>query len=413
MSKICNNCGAELPEEAHFCPYCAKEQSERKTMKAPILWRKKLKYVLIAVGIIIIAGLAVLYSRRPRTIEGEAYVTYEDRDGSYEILLGFHPEHIRNLQPVPEKTVQISPDEMSLDSSLLGVYKDGELLDQEAFSEMVESCTMEALDNENGDFVYDEPIYSEDFIPAVRVCDISYTGNSGTHVLVWTLNMKNGDTIRLRQTYAVIPLEHQVYSFEDTPMENLEELNALLERIDEEVAPEMIVDIYLPPVTYEGGLDIVSRGVNLYGSTEGTGRTTFTGTVNVYSDNPSNVNLYNLDFAGQGGTGLSVTASVYMEDCRFTGWDIGAVPQDGGMIGLYGCTFSGNRIGFKYNSGSFHSFNEDFYDCVFEGNDIGVQFARMNGNIRIDFAGTTFSNNGTDIDNPINYPINTEEAIFQ
>ncbi len=413
MSKICKNCGAELPDGAHFCPYCTGDQSERKTMKAPLLWRKKLKYILITGCIIIMAGLAVLYSRRPRTIEGGAYVTYEDREGSYEIFVGFHPDHIRNLQPVPEKTVHLSPDEMSLDSSMLGIYQDGEIVDQEAFFEKVESCSMEALDNENGDLVYDEPVYSEDFSPAARVCDISYTGNSGTHELVWMLNMKNGDTICLRQIYAVVPLEHQVYSSEDTPMETLEELGALLKRIDEEVPAETIVDIYLPPVTYDGGLDILSRGVNLYGSTGETGRTTFTNTVNVYSDNPSNVILYNLDFEGQGGTGLSATASVQMEDCRFTGWDIGAVPQDGGMIGVYGCTFSGNRIGFKYNSASFHSFNEEFSDCIFEGNDIGVQFARMNGNISIDFAGSTFSNNGTDIDNPIDYPVNTERAVFE
>ena len=47
--------------------------------------------------------------------------------------------------------------------------------------------------------------------------------------------MKNGDTIRLKQTFEVIPLIHQVYTPENTPLDTMEDLTALLARINEDV----------------------------------------------------------------------------------------------------------------------------------------------------------------------------------
>ena len=66
-----------------------------------------------------------------------------------------------------------------------------------------------------------------------------------------------------------------------------------------------------------------------------------------------------------------------------------------------------------YRSVSFRSFNDVFPDCVIADNDIGVQFALLSGNIRINFAGSTFSGNRIDVDNPINYPIDLSRAIFE
>lgn len=225
--------------------------------------------------------------------------------------------------------------------------------------------------------------------------------------------MKNGDRIRLKQTFAVIPLIHQVYTPEDTALDTMEDLTALLSRINEEVPEDTIVDIYLPPVTYTGNLTMVSRAVNLYGNTDGDGRTIFTGTLSVNTDNPSNVMLFDLDFVGSGGTGLSATASVYMGSCSFSGWDVGAVALDGGMIGVEHCVFQNNGIGFKYNTVVYHSFNSVFPDCTITDNDIGVQFARLQGTITIDFVGSVFSGNRIDIDNPAQYSIDTSRAVFQ
>ena len=57
MSKQCRNCGAELPEDASFCPRCAQSQIERREVKPPRLWRKK---ALITAGCALVLAAAVL-----------------------------------------------------------------------------------------------------------------------------------------------------------------------------------------------------------------------------------------------------------------------------------------------------------------------------------------------------------------
>ena len=412
MSKKCINCGAQLPEDASFCPHCAQSQIERSEVKAPRLWRKKVLIAVLCVAILASLSLVYAYAHRAKTFEGGSNVVYTDRDGTYEIIAAFHPDDIKNNRPVIKKTVSQSTDEMANGTVMLGIYHNGELADTEEFFAKVESCTLEASPNENDGLVLSEPTYNTNFLPAARESDITYTGLSGTNDLIWTLNMKNGDTIRLKQTFEVIPLIHQVYTPEDTPLDTMEDLNALLARINDEVPEDTIVDIHLPPVTYTGELTMVSRAVNLYGSTSG-GRTVFTGTLSVNTDSPSNVMLFELDFVGDGGTGLSATASVYMGGCSFTGWDVGAVALDGGMIGVDCCTFINNGIGFKYNTVAYHSFNPVFPGCTIQDNDIGVQFARLQGTITIDFVDSVFSGNRIDIDNPAQYPIDTTNAIFE
>ena len=370
MSKTCINCGAELPEEASFCPHCAQSQIEKTKTAPPRLWRKKTFIAGLGVVVLAVVIFACFYAKRPKIYEGGASVVYPDKDGEYELLVNFFPDDIANNRPVAKKTVSLSTNESSNMTVMLGVFHDGELADTQEFFEKVESCTLEASPNENGALMLSEPSYNTNFLPAARESDITYTGESGTNELCWTLNMKNGDTIRLKQTFEVIPLIHQVYTPEDTELGSMEDLNALLERINEEIPEDTIVDIYLPPVTYTGNLTIYSRAVNLYGNTDGDGRTVFTETLSVNTENPSNVMLFDLDFVGDGGTGLSATASVYMGNCSFSGWDIGAVALDGGMIGVENCTFKNNGIGFKYNSVVHHSFNSAFPDCTIMDNDI-------------------------------------------
>lgn len=412
MSKNCIHCGAPLPDEAAFCPHCAQSQQQRKVVRPPRLWRKKALIAVLCVTLTAFIALACALLLRPKTFEGGATVVYTDQDGAYELLVTFHPSDVANNRPIGEKSVSLSTEEYSNMTVMLGVYQNGQLADTDAFFAKVESCTLEAFPNDNGALTLTEPAFKTDYLPAARESDITYSGLSGTNELHWTLNMKNGDTIRLKQTFEVIPLVHQVYTAKDTALNTLEELNALLARINEEVSEDTIVDIYLPPVTYSGNLTLL-RAVNLYGSAEGSGRTTFTGTLSVNSDYPSNVMLFDLDFVGDGGIGLSTTASIYMGNCSFTGWDVGALTLDGGMIGVECCTFRGNGIGFMYNSRVFHSFNDVFPDCTIEDNDIGVQFAMLDGTITIDFAGSVFSGNRIDIDNQAGYPIDTTQAIFR
>lgn len=413
MSKQCGNCGAELPEDASFCPHCTQSQIEKQNVKPPRLWRKKALIAALCVLVLAAAALALFLPHRSKTYEGGASVTYTDKDGTYELLVTTSPNGLKNIQPEEKKTLSASVDDTYGLPALLGVYQNGTPADPAAFLAKVESCTLEAFPNENGALEITEPRYSEEFAASVLQGDVFFNGTSGTNELVWTLTMENGDTIRLRHTLEVLPLVHQAYTAEDAPLDTIEDLRALLDRIGGEVPAETIVDIYLPPVTYTGDLDISSRAVNLYGSTDGDGRTVIEGSLTVSTHAPDNVMLHDLDFVGSGGNGLTATATTVVWNCSFTGYDIGAAVETGGMIGVEGCTFRNNAIAIRYNTSSYYFFKTGFPNCRIEDNGIGIQFVTLPGASPLDFAGTVFSGNGTDVDNPIGYPIDLTNAIFE
>ena len=374
--KKCRNCGADLPEGASFCPHCAQSQIERQEVKPPRLWRKKALIAALCALVLVTAALTVFLPHRPKTYEGGASVTYTDQDGTYELLVGTFLNNIEDKQPEEKRTLSLSVDETSYLPAMLGVYRNGTPVDPEAFLAKVERCTLEAFPNENG-------------------------------------ALKNGDTIRLKHTFEVLPLVHAVFTAEDTPLNTIEDLKALLDRIDGEVPADTVVDIYLPPVTYTGDLHISSRAVNLYGCCDGSGRTVIKGSLTVSTHVPDKVVLHDLDFVGNGGNGLTATASTMIENCSFTGYDIGAAVENGGMIGVEACTFRNNKIGFSYDTLSYSFSKDGFPDCRIEGNDVGIQFVNLPGAMPLDFFGTVFSGNGTDIDNPIQNPIDLSNAIFE
>ncbi len=413
MDKKCINCGAELPEDASFCPHCAQSQIERTEAKPPRLWRKKVLIAALCVLVLAAAALAVFLPHRPKTYEGGASVTYTDKDGTYELLVTTASNDLENQQPEEKRTLFISVEDNYCLPALLGVYQDGTPADPEAFLAKVEHCTLEAFPNENGALDITEPRHDEAFVSSVLAAEVFFNGASGTNELVWTLTMKNGDTIRLKHTYEILPLVHQAYTTEDVPLDTIEDLRALLDRIGEEVPADTVVDIYLPPVTYTGDLSISSRAVNLYGCSDGSGRTVIEGSLTVSTHNPDNVMLHDLDFVGNGGNGLTATASVVIWNCSFTGYDIGAAVKNGGMIGVEACTFRNNRIAFSYDTLSYFSFKGGFPDSTIEDNDIGIQIVNIPGAMPLDFAGTVFSGNRIDIDNPIGYPIDLSNAIFK
>lgn len=278
--KKCRNCGADLPEGASFCPHCAQSQIERQEVKPPRLWRKKALIAALCALVLVTAALAVFLPHRPKTYEGGASVTYTDQDGTYELFVGTSLNDIEDKQPEEKRTLSLSVDETSYLPAMLGVYRNGTPVDPEAFLAKVERCILEAFPNENGALDIAEPRYNEMFSAAVLETDVVFTGASGTNELVWTLTMKNGDTIRLKHTFEVLPLVHAAFTAEDTPLNTIEDLKALLDRIDGEVPADTVVDIYLPPVTYTGDLHISSRAVNLYGCCDGSGRTVIEGSLN-------------------------------------------------------------------------------------------------------------------------------------
>lgn len=89
MSKKCIKCGHPLPDNASFCPHCTAVQMEKKEVKTPRRWKKKMLMVLGILAVVAAVGTLISLHHRPQTYEGSAQIVYPDKDKSYKVLLTF------------------------------------------------------------------------------------------------------------------------------------------------------------------------------------------------------------------------------------------------------------------------------------------------------------------------------------
>ena len=100
------------------------------------------------------------------------------------------------------------------------------------------------------------PKYDPSFPYAALTSHIDYWAGCGTNDILWTLNLKSGETLQLSQTITVREQKLVAFRPEDTPMDTLEDLQALMTYIDTEVDVDTAVQVYLPARVYEGGLNL-------------------------------------------------------------------------------------------------------------------------------------------------------------
>lgn len=410
MEQKCPWCGEVLPEHAAFCPHCARDVHPRREVKKPVPLLKKLLLGLLALAVVIAVGTGLWLAFGPRAYDGYGEVLY----GDWQVLL---TQNVDRYVPAPEMTIPGEPDGQYRVPSRLFVndIHTGEDA-SEAFLAQVEAVTAEFTGQEDSSspFLCSQPAYNPGAPECPLLSLIDFTGESGTAELVWTFAMKNGDTITLCQTYEVTPIPVYDYYPEDHPMDTAEELQALIDSISGQVEDVAVVNLHLPPVTYEGGVTIRDRSLNLYGSTDETGkRTTFAGPVRALSPYSGITYFYDLDFVGNGGgTGLSGSAPFRATNCTFTGWDTAVLAYGTSWANVIGCTFQKNGIGFQFDSTGEYANHSMFNDNLFEGNDTAVQLDNVPTDVALDFQGSAFRDNGQDIANPCGQPLDTSQATF-
>lgn len=412
--KNCPHCGALLPEQAAFCPYCAQSVRARKTVVPPVhLWRKTLRPALVlAVLVAAAVGLYTYFS--PSTYDAYGQVTYTDDDGTYQLLLSFQNER---FTPQPEITEQAELDgEYRMPSRLFINHVDTGANAGRMFLQKVAHVTAQFLQPEDSPspMACSQPQY-QDFSPdSALVSLVDFTGRSSPAELVWTIRMENGDTIHLRQKVNVAPIETLDYYASDYPMETIQDLQALVDQICAEVPLPTVVNLHLPAVTYEGGLTIEGRPMNLYGSAEGGRRTTFTGTTRVAAQDGPILYFYDMDFVGDGtGVGVSSSARFWAENCSFTNWKTGVLGYGDVWVNVIGCRFEENDIGFHFNSTGGYVSHSMFNDNHFLRNNTAVLLENVPTDIAMNFQGSRFTGNGVDIDNRCGQPLDISQAIFE
>ena len=302
----------------------------------------------------------------------------------------------------------------ALPCQLYVLNKDTGELAGEEFSKEVESCKVDTKPSEGSQKMeYVEPVYNESFPNAAYVSDINYVSDSGTNDIQWTLTMKNGDTIFLSTRLTIEKQPAVSYYAEDTPMETTEELNALLASIEEEASADTPVYLHLPAVTYDGDITFGDHVWGISGSKDGDAVTTFTGTVSIKGHDGNYADLSGINFEGKGGIGLDAYCLVLLTDCNFTGWDTAAVAQNGAWVNAMECTFANNTVGLKFNTSMAYGTAPNYVNNTFTDNGTAVCIDSLPGNEVIDFAGSVFSGNDTDIENKADHAVDTAKATFE
>lgn len=468
----CSFCDAELPTGASFCPYCAKVLIEKKKPDIPKPWRRHMFAVisclvlaLAAAGVIQIrldaalrrqraenetaaAALteltqeldALTYEPLPQETDaaadetpapeaeekeekisgtlydsGNAEIVYPVGDVRYHVLLSAGDGSRIRRDALHTTQITISSVQHASFPSQLFIYQENSDEDvQDIFMDLVESYAVETVPEDGAAaMAFSTPRYEESFPAAARMTDVEYGAENGTNEIIWTLNMKNGDVIRLHQRVYVTERKLVRYTEADAPMQTVADLEALFEKIEREVDPETTVQIFLPAVTYTEPLYMNGRAYMLVGSRSGGAQTTFTDTVYVGADLPETPEISNVSFTGNGGVGIHATAGVTADRCTFTGWDIALLGEDGSWPMFGGCVFENNGVGVKFDTSYSSAAGETYGDNVFRDNGTAILIARLHDLKVLKFPNCVFSGNGVNLDNPAEHPATLDGAAIE
>lgn len=415
-TRACPSCGASLPGNASFCPHCARDIHTRRSVQLPVRrWLRPLRRTVALAGLLLLAAL--LYDAvTPDVYDAWGELTYTVDGNPYHLVLTFRND------PTPERscTVQVEQGETYERSSKLFItHVDTGVDAGRMFDQQIASTYVRLLQPGDGPspVTWEQPVYQDaPDVEGLMRAPLTFTGQSlGPAEVEWTLSMKNGDTIRLHQALIFEPVETLDFYPEDYPMDTIEDLRALVDRIEAQVPLPTVVNLHLPPVWYEGGLTLDGRPIHLYGSVdEQNKRTAFLGPVAVTPENGSRSIVENVEFRGNGaGTGLTVEADGRIRNCGFYGWETGLLVGGVHWADPVGCWFEDNGVGFCFDSaGDYFNYNK-FEGNTFLHNEIAVDLVRVPRSREIHFENCRFSGNGGNIRNPSNYPINVSHAIFE
>lgn len=418
MDKKCPRCGASLPAEASFCPYCAAGVNRRAGVVPPRAMPRRLAWIalLAVIAAAVIAGLAWYRANRPEIYDsGGCELRYARQGEEYRLFLS---DESAPDTPVPQVRHMGERDTSHRYPIYLFAQDGNGASTGAAFWEQVDSVTAE-IDGApvRVSVSCTEPVRESEYNPfpnAVMTIVEYRLLAAGEAELVFTVTMKNGDVIRLRQTQQYALIITREYGPDDAPMETIEELRALVDKITAETGENDLIYLNLPAVTYQGGLDLTERCVKLTGSTgpDGT-RTTFTGPVRAgYSWGYHE--FTNIDFIGNGeGVGVSASVRTKMTNCRVAGWETGYQATGEAWIDAFESTFENNTVGLHFNASGGSVMDDLYSDNVFRGNETAILLESVPTDIMLKFTGTRFTGNGVDIDNRCHQALDLSGAVFE
>ena len=417
MEKTCPHCGAPLPKEAAFCPYCARCINSRSVLKRPYPGMRKTLWMFLPLFLAAAVFFSIFLRTRPRTYDGMGEVIYTDKSGTYQLVINnlkdrYTPVPVYETMAGFEESYRspiwlyVSDLETGADASepfMQNLESVGVRIDQPSDSPSPIQCTKPEPKDFNTD--------------AALVSLIDYTRESSCPAqAVWTLSMKNGDTIYLRMDLSISPSVIYNFSSDNADLSDSRALQALIDWAAEETNPEDSVIIHLPAITYTEPIVLKEHAVNLTGSSQNGQRTTFTGGIQMTRGETSNYSISyftGIDFVGDGtGVGISAANRLWAKDCRFSNWKTGLLSFGNVWINATDCTFENNSVGLHYNSENVTAGDTHFTGNHFIGNGTALLLENVPTDVLMNFSGCIFYDNEADIDNRCNQSIDLSQAEF-
>lgn len=422
--KACPHCGAVLPDEASFCPSCAESVILRENVQRRSRLPIKVMCALFAVLAAVLLA-ALVWHLLPKTYDNEtAEAFYTVQEQTYQLCIAWGD---MPTTPFSDRYTSAAVNFNGRYPVLLYInYADSGASAADEFLPQVESVTAEFV---NHSFSFETgadmrlsctpPARQTDYVPdAASITYVDFClwseGNYDAQ-LVFTVHMKNGDIIRVRQTHHFSSVKTYTYTPEDVPMNTVEDLQALLEEIGRTAEEIAEINIYLPPVTYDGELVLNRLAVNLYGSLDRTGRrTAFTAPVLLTYSSGAISYFEGIDFTGSGeGTGISTLSRLHLTNCRLSGWDTAVSCSERAWVNADQCIFSDNGVGLRINNAVPNISDSKFEGNTFQNNQTAVLLEQVGVDLALSFPGTIFTGNGTDIDNRCGQELDLNRAVFQ
>ena len=416
MEKKCPYCGAPLPEEASFCPHCAKGLNQRTPARPPRRFSVKvLGAALLLLAAVLLASAFYLYTR-PKTYEGMGEITYADSEGSYQLVLA----HLLDMRYSPEPLFETSAGGEDSYRFPCWLYVNESSTGADAADIFMEKVASVQVEVEQPDGFPSPILCSEpaplDFNPEAALgtlVDFTRESPSLSRIL-WTTSMKNGDTIRLGMDLSIYAAQIHDYSPENTNLSDSQALQALIDRIAEETDYRDTVNIHLPAVTYTEPVILHGHTVNLIGSESENGRTTFTAGIQMRDEFYEICYLSGIDFVGSGsGVAISAAGRLWTQECTFSGWKTAILVFGHVWANTTDCTFTDNEIGLHYNSTDISPSDSHFTGNHFTGNGTAVLLERVPSELTLNFGKCVFEDNDVDLDNRCQQQVDISEAEFR
>ena len=425
--KKCPHCGAPLAQDASFCPHCTATLAQRRVIALPRAGHRRSRWLLLAAVIAAAAAAVVLWLSRPGDTPPEDTAGKEDAaqaaadpylaacqtyytgaDGrEYHVFTAVTPSIEGRTDPVGYHS-ELIPAGGTVDFPATVMVEDAVTQDYAAedFAALLDSWDVSVTAPEGVSRVKlwdaeEETPESPALLYRRLRADPTCTHNE----VVWTLRMKSGDVLHLTMTVEFEEQQALRITPEDAPLETAQELQALLDRLAEEYNADTSITVELPDVTYDAPVS-VGCAVTLKGS-----GTAFAAPVTVtpLSDTErchAYVRFSEVSFEGDGsGTGVTARAPTYLENCRVTGWDVGALAVNGGWVYLHGGYIGGNGVGARYDSAYSNSYTYTIRRIDFLNNTTALELLCLPPNSYAALDDCRFRGNGTDVYNPGGYRI--------